>query len=87
MDLSKEIKILQDNIRTLQKQLGQAHQRIGELMSEKTASNEEVIKHKEFIQEISHQLKQKEIEATSKIQERMNDVPQVVDSKPKFIQD
>ena len=61
MDLSQEIKILQDNIRTLQKQLGQAHQRIGELMSEKTASNEEVIKHKEFIQEISHQLKQKEI--------------------------
>ena len=47
MDLETEIKILQDNIRSLQKQLGQAHQRIGELMSEKTASNEEVVKHKQ----------------------------------------
>ena len=61
MDLETEIKILQDNIRSLQKQLGQAHQRIGELMSEKTASNEEVVKHRQFIQEISLQLKEKEI--------------------------
>ena len=87
MDLETEIKVLQDNIRSLQKQLGQAHQRIGELMSEKTASNEEVIKHKQFIQEISLQLKEKEIEATTKMQEKIDGIAQVMDSKQKFIQD
>ena len=43
MDLETEIKILQDNIRSLQKQLGQAHQRIGELVAEQSHSNEEVV--------------------------------------------
>lgn len=87
MDLETEIKILQDNIRSLQKQLGQAHQRIGELVAEKSHSNEEVVKHKQFIQEISLQLKEKEIEATKKMQERIDGIAQVMDSKQKFIQD
>ena len=87
MDLEQEIKILQDNMFMLQKQLGQAHQRIGELMSEKTASNEEVIQQKQFIQEISNQLKKTEIEATTKMQEKMDSIADVLDSKPKFIQD
>ena len=56
-------------------------------MSEKTASNEEVIKHKQFIQEISHQLKQKETEATKKIKEKMDSIPDVLDSKQRFLQD
>ena len=37
MDLENEIKILQDNIKELQGQLAQAHQRIGELVSEKSS--------------------------------------------------
>ena len=81
MDIKTEVQILQDNIRELQKQLAQAHQRIGELVSEKSASNEEVVKQKQFIQEITGELKRVNSEAEQKIQQQMDEVPDVLDSK------
>jgi|TARA_B100001996_G_scaffold330966_1_gene279384 predicted nucleic acid-binding Zn-ribbon protein len=81
MDIDTEIKILQDNIKELQGQLAQAHQRIGELVSEKSSSNEEVIKQKQFIQEIQGELKRVNSEAEQKIQKQMDEIPDVMDSK------
>jgi predicted nucleic acid-binding Zn-ribbon protein len=81
MDIKTEVQILQDNIKELQKQLAQAHQRIGELVSEKSASNEEVVKQKQFIQEITGELKRVNSEAEQKIQQQMDEVPDVMDSK------
>ncbi len=81
MDLNTEIKILKDNIQELQKQLAQAHQRIGELVSEKSASNEEVIKQKQFIQELTGELKRVNSETEQKIQQQMDEIPDVMDSK------
>lgn len=81
MDLNTEIKILQDNIKELQKQLNQAHQRIGELVSEQSTSNEEVVKQKQFIQELTGELKRVNDETNTKIQKQMDEVPDVLDSK------
>mgnify|MGYP001350454445 FL=1 len=81
MDLSTEINILKDNIKELQKQLAQAHQRIGELVSEKSASNEEVIKQKQFIQELTGELNRVNSETEKKIQKQMDEIPDVLDSK------
>jgi len=81
MDLSTEINILKDNIKELQKQLAQAHQRIGELVSEKSASNEEVIKQKQFIQELTGELNRVNSETERKIQKQMDEIPDVLDSK------
>ena len=75
MDLNQEINILKDNIQELQKQLSQAHQRIGELVSEKSVSNEEVI------QQITGQLQRVNLEAEQKIQQQMDSIPDVLDSK------
>tara|TARA_X000001036_G_scaffold83659_1_gene75735 strand:+ start:2561 stop:2827 length:267 start_codon:yes stop_codon:yes gene_type:complete len=77
----KEIDILKDNVRELQAQLNSAHQRIGELVSEKSASNEEVIQQKQFIQELTGQLTRLNKETESKIQQAMDEIPDVVDSK------
>jgi predicted nucleic acid-binding Zn-ribbon protein len=81
MDIKTEVQILQDNIKELQKQLAQAHQRIGELVSEKSASNEEVVKQKQFIQEITGELKRVNSEAEQKMQQHMDEIPDVLDSK------
>tara|TARA_Y100000593_G_C4287354_1_gene326254 strand:+ start:717 stop:977 length:261 start_codon:yes stop_codon:yes gene_type:complete len=81
MDLSTEINILKDNIKELQGQLAQAHQRIGELVSEKSASNEEVIKQKQFIQELTGELNRVNSETEKKIQKQMDEIPDVLDSK------
>ena len=83
MDLAKkkEIDILKDNVRELQSQLRDAHQRIGELISEKSTSNEEVIQQKQFIQELTGQLNRVNKETEIKIQQVMDEIPDVVDSK------
>ena len=81
MDLNTEIKILKDNIQELHKQLAQAHQRIGELVSEKSASNEEVIKQKQFIQELTGELNRVNSETEKKIQKQMDEIPDVLASK------
>ena len=87
MDLSTEVKILKDNIRELQHQLNQAHQRIGELVAEKSTNNEEVVKQKQFIQEITNELKKVNSEAEQKIQKEMDDIPSVLDSKPQVLKE
>ena len=87
MDLSTEIKILQDNILELQQQLNHANQRIGELVSEKHTSNEEVVKQKQFIQEITNELKKVNSEAEQKIQKEMDAIPSVLDSKTQVLKE
>ncbi len=81
LDKKKEIDILKDNVRELQAQLRDAHQRIGELISEKSTSNEEVIQQKQFIQELTGQLNRVNKETEIKIQQVMDEIPDVVDSK------
>ncbi len=81
LDKKKEIDILKDNVRDLQAQLRDAHQRIGELISEKSTSNEEVIQQKQFIQELTGQLNRVNKETEIKIQQVMDEIPDVVDSK------
>jgi len=82
MDLGNEIEILKDNIRELQSQLGQAHTRIGELMSEKSVSKEEVIKQKQFIQELTGEISRVDGQLTKKIETKVDEIPQVLDSRP-----
>jgi len=82
MDIGQEITVLKNNIRELQQQLAQAHIRIAELLSDKSASNEEVIKEKQFIQEITGELSRVNTETEQKMKQKMNDVPQMLDSRP-----
>jgi predicted nucleic acid-binding Zn-ribbon protein len=89
MDLAKkkEIDILKDNVRELQSQLRDAHQRIGELVSEKSTSNEEVIQQKQFIQELTGQLNRVNKETEIKIQQVMDEIPDVLDSSKTFLKE
>ena len=73
--------IVIQRISVLQSQLRDAHQRIGELVSEKSTSNEEVIQQKQFIQELTGQLNRVNKETEIKIQQVMDEIPDVVDSK------
>ena len=77
----EEIKILQQNMRYLQKQLVDAQKRILELMNDKTESDSKVIEQKRFIQEIKGQLARVDEETVEKINKFMSDIPDVVDSK------
>lgn len=77
----EEIKILQQNMRDLQKQLVDAQKRILELMNDKTESDSKVIEQKRFIQEIRGQLARVDEETVEKINNFMSDIPDVVDSK------
>ena len=77
----EEIKILQQNMRDLQKQLVDAQKRILELMNDKTESDSKVIEQKRFIQEIRGQLARVDEETVEKINKFMSAIPDVVDSK------
>lgn len=77
----EEIKILQQNMRDLQKQLVDAQKRILELMNDKTESDSKVIEQRKFIQEIRGQLARVDEETVEKINNFMSDIPDVVDSK------
>tara|TARA_B100000780_G_C21089659_1_gene439127 strand:- start:533 stop:793 length:261 start_codon:yes stop_codon:yes gene_type:complete len=81
MDLGQEISVLQNNIKELQQQLAQAHIRIAELLQDKSSTSEEVITCKQFIQELTGELTKVSSETENKIQTKMNEVPQVMDSK------
>ena len=76
----EEIKILQQNMRDLQKQLVDAQKRILELMNDKTESDSKVIEQKRFIQEIRGQLARVDEETVEKINKFISDIPDVVDS-------
>jgi hypothetical protein len=52
-------------------------------MSEKsTSSNEEVVKQKQFIQELTGEISKTDSELIKKIQSQMDSIPQVLDSRP-----
>ena len=48
---------------------------------------EEVVKQKQFIQEITNELKKVNSEAEQKIQKEMDDIPSVLDSKPQVLKE
>ena len=83
MTLETDIKILQDNMRALQSQLGNAHKRISELIGDRTHAQEELKQEKEAYAILSDRLKKTDLETQMKIQEKMDEIPDVLDSKPK----
>ena len=78
--LSAEIKILQSNVKELQKQLADAHKRIGELTPKKDAT-EEVIQQQQLLQELKFQVAHMQEKLNNKNQELSNNFPDVLDSK------
>ena len=83
MSLEAEIKILQDNVKDMQRQLSNAHKRILELGADKNKALDELKQEKEMYSNLSDRLKKTDLEAQEKIQEKMDDIPDVLDSKPK----
>lgn len=82
MDLNQEIKVLQNNIRDLQGQLASAHIRIAELLNDKSSTTEEVVQEKQFIQELTGEIERVNRETEIKVEKAMNDIPNIVDSRP-----
>ena len=78
IELETQIQILQDNVRELQAQLAQAHIRIGELNKDQ---NEELIKTKQLLQELKFELNSVKGREAELIQQQMNNIPEVLDSK------
>jgi|TARA_Y100000361_G_C11145546_1_gene337811 predicted nucleic acid-binding Zn-ribbon protein len=87
MDLKTEIEILKDNISDMQRQLQQAHVRIKELVKEKGDTQEELIKERQFIQEITGEQKRVSEKLESKMNDYMSSIPDVVDSKPQVLKE
>ena len=83
MNLEQEIKLLQDNVKDMQRQLSNAHKRILELGTDRDHALEDLKKEKQIYLELSDRLKKTDLEAQEKIQEKMDDIPDVLDSKPK----
>ena len=83
MNLEQEIKLLQDNVKDMQRQLSNAHMRISELIQDRTHALEELKQEKEMYSNLSDRLKKTDLEAQDKIQEKMDSIPAVLDSKPK----
>ena len=83
MSLEGEIKVLQDNVKDMQRQLSNAHKRIAELVSDREHALEDLKKEKRIYSELSDRLKKTDLETQEKIQEKMDDIPDVLDSKPK----
>ena len=82
MDFNQEIKVLQNNIRDLQGQLASAHIRIAELLNDKSSTTEEVVQEKQFIQELTGEIERVNRETEIKVEKAMNDIPNIVDSRP-----
>jgi len=78
IELETQIQILQDNVRELQAQLAQAHIRIGELNKDQ---NEELIKTKQLLQELKFELNSVKGREAELIQQQMDNIPEVLDSK------
>ena len=85
--LEKEIEILKDNISEMQRQLQQAHVRIKELVKEKGNTQEELQQERQFIQEISGEIKTVNGKLESKMNDYMSSIPDVVDSKPQVLKE
>ena len=76
--LESEVKILQANVRELQSQLGAAHKRIVELGNDQ---NEELVKTKQLLQELTYELNTTRIAQELAVQELQNNIPDVLDSR------
>ncbi len=78
--LEAEIKILQSNVKELQKQLADAHKRIGELTPRKDAT-EEVMNQQQLLQELKFEVAAIQEKLDNKNQELIDNIPNVMDSK------
>ena len=80
--LEREIETLQSNVKDMQRQLSNAHKRIHDLIAEKSSAIDELQKEKDLIKELTVKLKDTDKEASELIQKKMDDIPDVLDSKP-----
>ena len=76
--LESEVKILQANVRELQSQLGAAHKRIAELGNDQ---NEELVKTKQLLQELTFEIASVSKQETKLVQELQDNIPDVIDSR------
>ena len=83
MSLEGEIKLLQNNMKDLQGQLANAHIRISELIQDRDSALEDLKAEREHIRELSDRLNKTDLRAQEKIKEKMDNIPEVLDSKPK----
>ena len=83
MSLEGEIKLLQNNMKDLQAQLGNAHKRISELITDRDSALEDLKAEREHIRELSDRLNKTDLRAQEKIKEKMDNIPDVLDSKPR----
>ena len=81
--LEREIETLQGNVQDMQRQLGNAHKRIHDLIAEKSSAIDELEKERDLVKELTDKLKNTDKEASDLIQKKIDDWPDVVDSKPK----
>ena len=77
-----EIVILQNDLKDLQSQLETAHKKILELAKDKNSTQEELKQQKQLLLELEGRYSKKHSEATKKIEEQIEDWPDVLDSKP-----
>ena len=82
MSLQTDIKMLQDNVKDMQRQLSNAHMRIAELINDRSNALDDLEKEKKIYSELSDRLKKTDLEAQEKIQKKMDDIPEVLDSRP-----
>ena len=80
--LEREIETLQGNVKDMQRQLANAHKRILELGADKHKALDELKQEKEMYSNLSDRLKKTDLEAQDKIQEKIDSIPDVLDSKP-----
>ena len=83
MTLEGDIQVLKNNVKDMQRQLSNAHKRISELIGDRTHAQEELKQEKEAYAILSDRLKKTDLETQMKIQEKMDEIPDVLDSKPK----
>ena len=81
--LEREIETLQSNVKDMQRQLANAHKRILELTNDKNSTVEELENERQLLNELKVRYAQEEAATTNLIQKKMNDIPEVLDSKPK----
>lgn len=87
MDLKTEIEILKDNIYDLQGQLKSAQIRIKELLKDVGETNEELKNERQFIQEITGSITDVSKQLETKMNDYMNSIPDVVDSKQQILKE
>ena len=77
-----EIAILQKNLKDLQSQLTNAHERILELSKDKKLAVEELSKERQLLLELESDINKKQVETTDAIEKQIEDWPDVLDSRP-----